>query len=65
MQAIGFRCGTFGPARMREQVASDNPVAAAISLSVNASSFGAISRLNQVKATTKRPCRGCLHHPRR
>jgi hypothetical protein len=31
---------------MREQAASDKPLAAAISLSANASSFGAISRLN-------------------
>jgi len=31
---------------MREQAASDNPVAAAISASEKASSFGAISRLN-------------------
>jgi hypothetical protein len=32
---------------MREQAANDKPVAAAITLSENASSFGAISRLNQ------------------
>jgi hypothetical protein len=35
---------------MREQAASDKPVAAAISLSVNASSFGAISRLNRASS---------------
>jgi hypothetical protein len=35
---------TFTPARIREQAASDKLVAFAISLSENASSFGAISR---------------------
>jgi hypothetical protein len=35
---------------MRGQAASDKPVAAAIPLSVNASSFGAISRLNQASS---------------
>ncbi len=33
-------CGTCVPARIREQAASDEPVAAAISASVNVSSFG-------------------------
>jgi hypothetical protein len=42
-----FGCGTRTPAQMREQAASDNPAASPISLSENASSFGAISRLNQ------------------
>jgi hypothetical protein len=35
---------------MREQAASDKPVAAAISASVKASSFGAISRLNHASS---------------
>jgi hypothetical protein len=35
---------------MREQAASDKPVAAAISLNVKASSFGAISRLNHASS---------------
>jgi hypothetical protein len=41
-------CGILAPARMREQAAaaSDKPVAAAISASVNASSFAAVSRVN-------------------
>jgi hypothetical protein len=43
-------CGTLAPARMREQAASDKPVAAAISASVNASSFDAISRLNHASS---------------
>ncbi len=42
--------GTFAPLRMREQAASDNPVALPISLSENASSFGAISRLNHASS---------------
>gem|GEM_PF-5897362 len=37
-------------ARMREQAASDKPVAFAISASVNASSFGAISRRNHASS---------------
>jgi hypothetical protein len=37
-QCLG--CGTLVPARMREQAASDKPVALAISLSVNLSSLG-------------------------
>ena len=48
-------CGTFAPARMREHAASERPVALPISLSVKASSFGAISRLNQ--ASSRSP--GC------
>ena len=36
--------------RMREQAARDKPVAAVISLSVKASSFGAISRLNRASS---------------
>lgn len=43
-------CGTFAPARMREQAASESPVALAISLSENASSFGAISHLNRASS---------------
>jgi hypothetical protein len=43
------------PALMREQAASDKPAALAISLSVKASSFGAISRSNQ--ASSRSP--GC------
>jgi hypothetical protein len=35
---------------MREHAASDKPVAAAISLSENASSLGAISRLNHASS---------------
>jgi hypothetical protein len=54
-------CGTLAPARMREQAASDKLVAAAISASVKASSFGAISRLNQ--ASSRRP--GCSRAQRR
>jgi hypothetical protein len=38
-------CGTLAPARIREQATSDKPVAAAISLSGNGSSFGAISHV--------------------
>jgi hypothetical protein len=41
------RSGTFVPAGMREQRASDKPAAFAISLSDNASSVGAIWRLNR------------------
>jgi hypothetical protein len=36
--------------RIREQAASDKPVAAAIYASENASSFDAISRMNQVSS---------------
>ena len=43
-------CGTLVSARMREQAASDSPVASAISLSENASSFGATSRLNHASS---------------
>lgn len=50
-------CGTFAPARMRGQAASESPAALAISLSENASSFGAISRLNEASRDgTERRC---------
>ena len=52
-QCLG--CGTLAPARIREQAANDKPVVAAISLSVKASSFGAISRLNHASSR----CPGC------
>jgi hypothetical protein len=40
-------CGTFASARIRRASCGDRPVTAAICLSENASSSGAISRLNQ------------------
>ncbi len=43
-------CGIFAPARMREQATSNRTVALPISLSENASSLGAISRLNQASS---------------
>jgi hypothetical protein len=46
---------------MREQAASDKPVALPISLSENVSSFGAISRLNQASSR----CLGCSRAQRR
>ena len=48
-QCLG--CGTFEPARIREQAASDNPVALPISLGEKASTFGAISRLNHASSS--------------
>lgn len=50
---------------MREQVASDKPVASAISLSEYASSFGTISRLNHTSSRSLLRCHPALRQRRR